>query len=595
MTTVYVSSTFNDLKDYRGAVERSLRKSGVTVIAMEDYVASDERPLDRCLADVRSSDIYIGIFAHRYGFVPLENNPDHRSITDLEYRQAVQSGKPRLIFLHDEDTPWSLKLADEHTGDGDCGQCIRELRAELSNELMISYFKSPDDLAALVTAAVARYETEHHPSPAVAPTAAQINAPQARELQYQLFLTHLEPDNLITEALPIQLELRSRSLLISPSALQAHNAEELIILENGLRQCHIAAVILSEAAIARLREQSQRSLQLLNLLRSRTGCLLALCLDRTALDQAPAWGATHQLDMSAWRPGTDMPVILLDELDRLIAAQLPKTNAQVVGLPFVIIALKHQEAEELVVNPAQIADPEARQALRQLLGMPNEDDTQSPSANQPSFVAQLAGRYGVSREDWKPFGADNPTISALISDFVSSLNGAHDPRLRGRSIKVQYYSFDPIMETDETFHPLYRDLAQNGCILVVDELSLLHRQVGEALLSFPFFTDQQVSVVSISPVNPYGSPLFKDLESKVSQRLSTAHYRFTKDYDPKCELSIGDDRRFKRWLHSSLPTVMQDLRVPIPDSVKLLSFAQELGREIDHQVAREYYSKGAGL
>jgi hypothetical protein len=595
MTTVYVSSTFNDLKDYREAVERSLRKSGVTVIAMEDYVASDERPLDRCLADVRSSDIYIGIFAHRYGFVPLENNPDHRSITELEYRQAVQAGKSCLIFLLNEDTPWLLKFTDVNTGDGDNGHRIRELRAELSDEFVISYFKSPDDLAALATAAVARYEAEHHPSPLAAPTIAQTNVPQARELQYQLFLTHLEPDTLIAEALPIQLELRSRSLLISPSALQAHNAEELIVLENGLRQCHIAAVILSEATIARLREQSQRSLQLLNLLRSRTGCLLALCLDRAALDQASAWGATHQLDMSVWQPGTDMPVILLDELDRLIAAQLPKANGQVVGLPFVIIAVKHQEAEELLANPTQVADPETRQALRQLLGLPNEDDSRSSSTNRPPFVAQLAGRYGTSREDWQPFGADNPTVSALISEFVSDLNGAHDPRLRGRSIKVQYYSFDPIMEKDESFHPLYRDLAQNGCILVVDELSLLHRKVGEALLSFPFFTDKQVSVVSISPINPYGSPLFKDLESKVSQRLSTAHYRFAKDYDPKCELSIGDDRRFKRWLHSSLPTVMQDLRVPIPDSVKLFSFAQELGREIDHQVAREYYSKGAGL
>jgi len=235
MTTVYVSSTFNDLKDYREAVERSLRKSGVTVIAMEDYVASDVRPLDRCLVDVRNSDIYIGIFAHRYGFVPLENNPERRSITELEYRQAVQAGKSCLIFLLNEDTPWSLKFADVNTGDGDSGRRIRELRAELSNEYVISYFKSPDDLAALATAAVARYEAEHHPLPQ-APAASQINVPQARELQYQLFLTHLEPDILIAEALPVQLELRSRRILISPSALQAHSAEELNLLENDLRQ-----------------------------------------------------------------------------------------------------------------------------------------------------------------------------------------------------------------------------------------------------------------------------------------------------------------------------------------------------------------------
>jgi len=51
----------------------------------------------------------------------------------------------------------------------------------------------------------------------------------------------------------------------------------------------------------------------------------------------------------------------------------------------------------------------------------------------------------------------------------------------------------------------------------------------------------------------------------------------------------------KRWLFSSLPTVLQDLREPVPDSGKLRIFAQELGREIDHQMASEYYTKGAGL
>jgi hypothetical protein len=85
------------------------------------------------------------------------------------------------------------------------------------------------------------------------------------------------------------------------------------------------------------------------------------------------------------------------------------------------------------------------------------------------------------------------------------------------------------------------------------------------------------------------------LESKLSERLSLAHYRFERDYDPKCELSVGDDRRLKRWLYSSLPTVLQDLREPVPDSGKLRIFAQELGREIDHQMASEYYTKGAGL
>jgi hypothetical protein len=50
-------------------------------VGMEDYVAEDLRPLARCLADVESSDAYIGIFAWRFlvegcpqktGWVPLQ-------------------------------------------------------------------------------------------------------------------------------------------------------------------------------------------------------------------------------------------------------------------------------------------------------------------------------------------------------------------------------------------------------------------------------------------------------------------------------------------------------------------------------------------
>ena len=67
MPTIYLSSTFEDLKDYRKAVFEALRKSGYTVVAMEDYVATDVRPVDQCLEDVENADIYVGVFAFRYG------------------------------------------------------------------------------------------------------------------------------------------------------------------------------------------------------------------------------------------------------------------------------------------------------------------------------------------------------------------------------------------------------------------------------------------------------------------------------------------------------------------------------------------------
>ena len=49
MATIYLSSTYEDLKDYRRVVFEALRKAGYTVIGMEDYVATDQRPVEKCL------------------------------------------------------------------------------------------------------------------------------------------------------------------------------------------------------------------------------------------------------------------------------------------------------------------------------------------------------------------------------------------------------------------------------------------------------------------------------------------------------------------------------------------------------------------
>jgi Domain of unknown function (DUF4062) len=93
MSTIYLSSTYDDLKDHRAAVAQVLRRAGHTVIGMEDYAAYDERPRDKCVADVVRSDLYVGLFAWRYGFVPKDNNlsgrPSHSSSTK---RPLTESG-----------------------------------------------------------------------------------------------------------------------------------------------------------------------------------------------------------------------------------------------------------------------------------------------------------------------------------------------------------------------------------------------------------------------------------------------------------------------------------------------------------------------
>ncbi len=157
MAKIYISSTYNDLTEYRKTVYKTLRKMGHDVIAMEDYVASDERPVAKCLLDVQNCDIYIGIFAWRYGFIP---KGESLSITEQEYKHAKKHNIPCLIFLLDEKIPWPPNYIDSHTCDGEKGKLINMLRESLKNENVISFFDGIIDLAVEVAIAINRHERE---------------------------------------------------------------------------------------------------------------------------------------------------------------------------------------------------------------------------------------------------------------------------------------------------------------------------------------------------------------------------------------------------------------------------------------------------
>lgn len=149
MVRIYISSTYSDLIEAREAVYRALRKMRHDVIAMEDYVSADQRPLDKCLADVADCDVYVGIFAWRYGYVPPNQEG---SITELEFRKAQHSKKPCLLFMLHEDAPWPRKLIDRDV------EHIEVLRAELCRDYMVSFFRTSDELAAAVSVAVGNLE-----------------------------------------------------------------------------------------------------------------------------------------------------------------------------------------------------------------------------------------------------------------------------------------------------------------------------------------------------------------------------------------------------------------------------------------------------
>lgn len=149
MSAIYVSSTFIDLREHRKALSRAIRRLGHVDIAMEYYVAEDTRPVDRCVRDAASCDLYVGVFARRYGFCPPS---EERSITELEFRAARAAGVDCLCFLLPDDAPWP----DEYVETGAGADKLAKFRSELSVNNLCGLFTTPDELAAVASAAIVR-------------------------------------------------------------------------------------------------------------------------------------------------------------------------------------------------------------------------------------------------------------------------------------------------------------------------------------------------------------------------------------------------------------------------------------------------------
>ena len=105
---VMVSSTFTDLVDHRRAVIDAIKHQGLHEIAMENVDARvDADVLESSLEMVRDSAAYIGVISHKYGQTPVsaDQNPGGLSITELEFNEAFQHGRPILLFIMGEDYP----------------------------------------------------------------------------------------------------------------------------------------------------------------------------------------------------------------------------------------------------------------------------------------------------------------------------------------------------------------------------------------------------------------------------------------------------------------------------------------------------------
>lgn len=166
---IFISSTWVDLQPEREAVEKALhRMKSTTFAGMEYFGSRPETPREVSLTELGRSDVYIGIYAHRYG----------SGITEAEYRRAQEQNIPCLIYIKDNNAP---VIPDHIDQEPDKISQLEAFKREIKRHHTISFFNSPDQLATQVV-------TDLHNLLGSAPSA-QVEETKPRSSKYQINIT----------------------------------------------------------------------------------------------------------------------------------------------------------------------------------------------------------------------------------------------------------------------------------------------------------------------------------------------------------------------------------------------------------------------
>lgn len=95
---VFVSSTYEDLREERQQATQAILEAGCFPSGMELFPASDDTQWELIKRVIEECDYYVVIIAGRYGSLA----PDGLSYTEKEYDYAVEKGIPILGFVRDK-------------------------------------------------------------------------------------------------------------------------------------------------------------------------------------------------------------------------------------------------------------------------------------------------------------------------------------------------------------------------------------------------------------------------------------------------------------------------------------------------------------
>lgn len=144
---IFISSTYEDLKEERRKVQDAILSMYHFPIGMEMFSAADEEQWEIIKETIDSSDYYVLIIANRYGSI-IEDGPDKgMSFTEKEYRYAKSKHIPILVFVIHDSVP---RLRSQYESTVKSQKKLKAFIDEVKKRRTIEWWKNADDLASKV-------------------------------------------------------------------------------------------------------------------------------------------------------------------------------------------------------------------------------------------------------------------------------------------------------------------------------------------------------------------------------------------------------------------------------------------------------------
>jgi len=178
--SVFVSSTAEDLEDFRAAVKETLIGNDCFPVMFECWEGADNPPLRECLARIDGCDLLLAVVAQRHGWTPADQKGgEGKSITRLECERAFTKGIDIIPFLADEAAVWPVENSEDYRltvaaqqgnmdGIADLAKqvqhnkaAIAAFKAWLSEGRQRRLFRTPDELRLEITKALNRWRRDH--------------------------------------------------------------------------------------------------------------------------------------------------------------------------------------------------------------------------------------------------------------------------------------------------------------------------------------------------------------------------------------------------------------------------------------------------